>query len=391
MISLPTLIQLQTSILNDLQTEYGVNISNKQRVALAAVANTQAGKLWQYYKFVAFTQKNIWPDTADTEANGGTLERFGRVRLGRNPYQPVSGQYIVTVTGTTGAVLTGQTTVFKSNDDSLNPGILYVLDNTFIMTGSSNTITIRCLTAGEAGRLAIGNTLTLTSPIALVNSVVTVSTEAIQPLNGESIENYRNAILNSFRLEAQGGAATDYRIWAQDAQGEKQVYVYAKSGESNANNIYVEATIADSIDGKGTPTQAILDAVRDAVNFSPDTSLSINERGRRPNTVREYYLPVSPKNVEIIITGGTFSTSQKSDILSAMTISVNAIRPFVAAADLEIKKNDILDTNKLNGVIYSAVPGAVYTGVTLKVAAATLLTYTFINGNIPFLLSVTYA
>lgn len=391
MINLPTLLQLQTGILGDLQTEYGVNISDKQKVALKAIADTQAGKLWQFYKVVAFTQKNIWPDTADTEANGGTLERFGRVRLGRNPYQPVSGQYTVSVSGSAGVVIPGQTTVAKANDTALNPGVLYVLDNSYTMPGTTGSILLRCLTAGESGKLNVGDTLTLTSPVALLSSTLTVTSETVQPLNGETIEDYRSKILNSFQLEAQGGAATDYRIWAADAQGEREVYVYAKSGETNANNIFVEANVADSIDGKGTPTQAILDAVRNVVNFNPDTSLSINERGRRPNTVREYYLAVSPKNVDITIIGGTFTTSQKSNILSAITAAVNAVRPFVAAADLLVNKNDVLDTNKLNGIIYSAVPGAVYTGVTLNVAGVTVLSYTFSQGDIPYQNSLTYA
>lgn len=391
MINLPTILQLETGILSDLQTEYSVNISDAQKVALRAIAATQSGKLWQYYKVVGFTQKNIWPDTADTEANGGTLERFGRVRLGRNPNQPVSGQYTVSVNGSAGTVITGQTTIAKSNDTALNPGILYVLDNSYIMPGVTGNILLRCLTAGEVGKLAIGDTLTLTSPIALINSTLTVTAETVQPLDGENIEDYRTKILNSFRLEAQGGAATDYRIWAQDAQGEKQVYVYAKSGENNANNIYVEATIIDSSDGKGTPTQTILNAVRDAVNFSPDTTLSVDERGRRPNTVKEYYLPVTPLNVDITITGGTFDTSQKANILSAITTAVNLIRPFVAASDPLSIKNDVLDTNKLNGVIYSAVPGAVYTGVTLIIGSVPYLSYTFTGGQIPWQNSLTYA
>ncbi len=390
MITLPTFSQLFTRNISNLETEYGINISLAQKVALRAIAAVMTGCQWLQYKVIGFTQKNIWPDTADPESKGGTLERFGRVRLNRNPFPAVAGQYTCSVTGTAGAILPAQTTIFKSDDSSLNPGILFVLDNQYILPASTGTITLRCLTPGTEGKLEIGNTLTVTSPIPLVNSTATVTAETVQPLAGETIEEYRQAILNSFRIEAQGGAAGDYRIWAGDAQGVEKVYPYAKSGETNANNIFVEATIADSTDGKGTPSQAILDAVEAVVNFSPDTSLPINNRGRRPNTVICYFLPITPYDVAITVTGGNFSVSEKSAITSAMTNAINNIRPYVPAADTPQMKNDVIDTNKINGIIYSAVPGAVYTGVTLNVNGSDVLTYTFTFGFIPFPTGVTY-
>lgn len=391
MTTLPTLSQLYSGVLNDLETEYGINISLVQKVALRAIAAVQAGKLWLLYKFIAFVQKNIWPDTADPEASGGTLERFGRVRLGRNPRAAVAGQYRVSVTGTISAVIPAQA-VFKSDDTSLHPGFLFILDNAHtLLTAASDTIILRALTGGVEAKLAVGNTLTSVSPIANVDSVVTVTVEEIQPLAAESLSAYRQAILDSFRLEAQGGAATDYRIWAADAQGVAKVYPYAKDGETNANDIYVEATIADSTDGKGTPSQAILDDVEAVVNFDPDTGIPINERGRRPNTVICYFLPVTPKSIDITITGfAGITASQKALILAAITNFLATVRPFVAAADTVASKNDIVSTNNLNGVIFSQIPAAVYTGITLEVAGVTLTSYTFNLGNIPYLNSITY-
>ncbi len=390
MIQLPTLSQLISNVLNDLETEYGVNISLTRKVALRVIATVQGGQLWLLYKVIGFTQKQVWPDTANPEAQGGTLEQFGRVRLNRNPFSAVQGQYTVIVTGTIGATLPAQTTIAKSNDNSLSPGFLFVLDNAYTLVSTTDSVTLRALTAGTAAKLSIGDTLTFTSPIPNVDAVCAVSGEVVQPLAAESIEAYRTAILTSFQLEAQGGAATDYRIWSGDAQGVERVYPYAKSGETNAVNLFVEATIADSTDGKGTPSQAILDDVESVVNFNPDTSLPVNERGRRPLTVIVYFLPVTPYDVNITITGGTFSTSEKAAILSAMQTAVGAVRPYVAAADPISTKNNVVDTNKLNGVIYSAVPGAVYTGVSFTVNGSPVQTYTFLQGFIPYLNTLSY-
>lgn len=390
MVNLPTLQQIYTGVLTDLETEYGVNISLTQKVALRVVAAVQAGKLWLSYKVLGFLQRQVWPDTADSEINGGTLERFGRVRLGRNPRPAVAAQYTVSVTGTAGAIIPAQA-VFRSNDTALHPGILYILDTEYTMTGSGDTILLRALTAGDDGALSIGDTLTSTSPIALVNSTATVTTETVEPLAAETLSAYRAAILQSFRLEAQGGAATDYRIWAADAQGVAIVYPYPKSGETNANNIYVEATIADSTDGKGTPSQAILDEVEAVTNFNPDTTLNINERGRRPNTVVNYFLPITPYTIDIIIDGFTGVTAtQQALILQALTDFIATVRPFVVAADAIVDRNDVLSVNNINGVIFSQIPTATYTSATLKVNGVAVASNMFVQGNIPWLNSVTY-
>lgn len=390
MITLPTLSQINTGILTDLETEYRVNISLKQRVALRAIAAVLAGALWLVYKVIGFLQKNIWPDTADSEIFGGTLERFGRIILGRNRKTAVPGQYSAGVTGLNGSTIPALS-IFQSNTSSLNPGSLFILDNAYTLSGTSGTILLRALVAGIESKLSNGDVLNPTSPLINVDSTVTVTGEVVQPLAEETIEAYRTAIVNRYKIESQGGSPGDYRIWSQDAQGVKAIYPYVKQNETNANIIYIEATVADSIDGKGTPSQAIIDDVESVTNFNPDTSIPQNERGRRPNTVINYFEGVTPKNVDITITGGSFSVSEKSKILTAMQSAIDAIRPFVAAADPLVTKNNIIDTFKLNGIIYSAVPGAVYTGITLEINSVPFQSFTFSDGNIPYLNSIFYA
>ncbi len=282
--------------------------------------------------------------------------------------------------------------MFKANDDSLSPGIIYILDEAYTLVATSDTIIVRALTAGIDGKLNLVDKLTATSPIALVDSIATVSAEVIQPLAGETIEEYRAAIAKRVLLEPTGGSDGDYRIWASDAQGIKEVYPYKKSGGYAEVNLYVEATIADSDDGKGTPSAALLADVEDVVNFSPDTTLSLNERGRRPTQVIVDYLPVSPKDVDIIITGAVgFSVAEKTAIEAALFTAINKIRPFVAGADILSNKNSILDNNAVVGVIVTVKPGAVFTSVTILIDGVALVSYEFTAGDIPYPNSVTYA
>lgn len=390
--TIPTLSQLYAHVLSDLQAQYGISISIFGRVFLRALAAVQAAKLKLFYLAIGLIQKNIFIDTADPESRGGTLERFGRVKLGRNPYPAVAGQYAVAVTGISGGLITAKT-IFKSDDSSASPGFLFILDTDYSLSGTTGTITLRALQTGVDSKLNIGNTLTSTSPIALVSSSVVVTAISVQPLAAEDLEDYRAKALAAYRLEPQGGAATDYRLWSYDAQGVEQSYPYAKSGFADEINVYVEATIADSTDGKGTPSGSILTAVADVIEFDPDTTKPLTERGRRPLGVFQVHvLAISVLEVDITIpqTGVTFTTAQRTAITDALTRTIAGIRPFVAAADILADKNDILDGNKIGYSISSAVPGATFGSVTFTVASSPTFSYTFIDGNIPHLNSVTF-
>lgn len=389
MITLPTLNQLYTGILSDLETKYSTSISLIGKVVLRAQAMVQAGKLKLVYLAIGNLQKNIFVDTADSESIGGTLERWGRVKLGRNPYQAIQGQYVLQITGSVGATIKASTT-FKSDDSSLSPGYLFVLDNDYTLVSANDFITVRALTAGEESKLNLSDTLTATSPIALVNSSVSVYSISVQPLAAEDLEVYRQKIIDSYRLEPQGGAGTDYRIWASDAQGVKAVYPYATNNVPCGVTLYIEATIADSTDGKGTPSASIISDVTNVVNFNPDTTLALNERGRRPLQVVMNYQPVTIKTIDINIAGSSFTTSQQSLLLTAITNTINAIRPFIDSVDDLALKNDTLDNNKIISAILNQVPGSTFGAITIKVNSVTYATYTFDNGNIGYLNSVTY-
>ena len=387
MITIPTVQQLYTSIISDINTQYGVNVNPFGKAVLRCIAAVQAAKFKLYYLAIAQLQKNVAPDTCDTE----TLIRFGTLKLGRVPFPAVAGKYKLQVTGQIGAVVP-MNSVFKSDDASLNPGNLYILDSAYTLVATTDYITVRALMGGEAGKLSVLDTLTPTAPIPLINSAPSsaiVNLEVTQPLDAETTDAYRQAVILSYRLEAQGGAATDYRLWSQDAQGVKAVYPYAATGLQGQINLFVEANITDSTDGKGTPSAQILSNVQAVVNFNPDTSLPVNENGRRPLQVMVNYLPVTIVQIDITIsTYQGLTPAIQATLLTALTNPVNGFRPFVAAADLLINKNDTIDSNHLTAAIITAIPGSIFGAVTFKVNSVAASTYTFLNGNIPYLTPV---
>ena len=389
--AIPTFTELYNDVLSDLETQYGISIPVFGKNFLRVLSIVQAAKLKLFYLSIANIQKNIFVDTAEPEEIGGTLERFGRVKLNRNPFPAKAGTYILDITGGIGAVIPAQTT-FKSDDTAQNPGKLFILDNAYTLVSSNDTITVRSLETGIETKLAVGDTLTATAPIALVDKTATVAAETIEPSAAETIEDYRTKALDAYRLEPQGGAATDYRLWAADAQGVKQSYAYAKTGTEYQINLYVEATTADSTDGKGTPSALLLTEVEEVVEFDPDDTRPAYERGRRPLQAIINFLPVTIREVDIIINGLTGrNTDIETLIIDSLTEEINKVRPFVAACDVLSEKNDILDTNKIIATILSARPGSIFGAINLSVDSTAYNSYTFINGDIPHVNSISFA
>jgi uncharacterized phage protein gp47/JayE len=384
MINIPTTQQLFNSIKLNIEAELNIQIPTFGKTFLFAFCSILAGTLKLFYLTIGKVQKNIFVDTADSELKGGTLERWGRVKLGRNPFPARAGQYEVEINGEIGFIIPANTT-FKSDDTSFNPGILFVLDTPFTFASTTETITLRSLTAGLTSKLQINDTLTATAPLAGANENVIVTAETVQPLEAETLERYRELTIEAFQLEPQGGAGTDYRLWASDAEGVAQTYPYAKSGESGVVEVFVEAVLSASTDGKGTPTTLILDDVRDVIEFNPNTDLPIHERGRRPLGVKDVEVKaVNISDITVTINDSEFTTEQENLIKSSIQSYIQSVRPKVDS--IKIDTNDVIRLNSIIFAIENAVTGVNYGAVEFTVNTVNIpVLYTLDKGEIPFI------
>lgn len=385
MVQIPTYVELYNSIIDDYEAKLGITINQQAPNFIRTRAAVQAGRLKLYYIALGKVQKNILPDTADSEANGGTLERWGRIKLGRSRFPATAGRYMVQATGTTGAIIPVNTT-FKANDDTQAAGFLFVIDTAYTLDGITNEFEVRALTAGLDSRLFVADKLTATAPIANVDAEVVVQSEVEIPQAQESEQEYREKIQEAFRLEAQGGAGADYRLWSADAQGVAEVYPYASSGTPNLVDLYVEATKIDSTDGKGTPTTQILDDVESAIEDPTPERPS-----RKPLTANVNYQPITPLDVIITIDGTAALTPEQVAAISAeLETYIDTVRPFVDSIDVLAEKNDTITQASITATIYNAVSGAAFGAVTINVNAVDVTQYQFTGGDIPFLDSVVF-
>ena len=296
------------------------------------------------------------------------------------------------MSGTISAVIQAGTT-FKSDDTSSSPGKLYILDVEKTLGVTTDTMELRALEGGIDSRLIIADTLTATSPLLNVDDQVEVTVENEIPLSEETIQDFRSKIVLAFQLESKGGAGTDYRLWSADAQGVRFVYPYVKSGVCGEVDLFVEAHQIDSIDGKGTPTGSILINVEDVVEFDPDTSQPLEERGRRPVQVFVNFISITPMDIIItVVNPVNIDAATESSIVASLTQLIDDIRPFVDSADNIVNKNDILDINSVISTIKGLLTGSQkFDSVTITVDAVPVLTsIIFTDGDIPFLDTVDF-
>jgi len=280
MINLPTSVEIHERILNSLKSKLGLSDIQTKSI-LDAFAQNQAAEEKLIYYYISDVQRNATANTADTEALGGTLERFGRMYLGRDRSPGTKGEYTIKVEAT-GAATIRAGAQLKSNNSAANPGKVFLTTQQYNLVAGDNILNIEAVEAGLDSIIYEGEFLTLLEPVSNVNQKTEVDSVVSQAIAEETVEDYRNEILTAIQLEPQGGAKSDLMFWSLDAQGVRRVYPYLKDGDAGTTQVYVEATIIDSSDGLGTPPASMLTEVSEVIDFDPDVSKPTHERGRRP-------------------------------------------------------------------------------------------------------------
>ena len=384
-----TIVELKEQISKDLRNRLNLS-DDKLKKVLDAFSGVLAAQFKLAYLGIEDAQRNLYPDTADTFENGGSLNRLGSIYLNRDIRPATSAIYRVNVTGVEDSVLRSGLT-FKSNIDSSNPNKLYILENEYTLTGSNDLITVRSVDGGLDYSQDNGNNLTITEPVIGVDKTVTINKNGFvsftDPLAAETTQEFRNSILNAIQLEPQGGSKSDYRIWASDAAGVRFVYPYVKDGEAGTVQIFVESS-----GNGGVPNQAILDEVEEVINFDPDETKPTAQRARRPIQVNLEVVPIDPVDVEINITGlENSSTSVRDSIELNLIEFLRNIRPFVDGSDLVRNKNDILYSAKLQGVVSDVLdPDNFFNNFSMLIDGVSQTSFIFSREKIPNLINVNY-
>jgi uncharacterized phage protein gp47/JayE len=227
----------------------------------------------------------------------------------------------------------------------------------------------------------VTETLTATNPIANVDRQVTVASETTEPTAAEDLEDYRDKAIQATRILAQGGAQGDYVEWGLEAQGVAAIYPYKASNDSNAVDLFVEATIADSTDNKGTAGAQILAEVEEKI----EEPIDANTPARKPMSVVVNYQSVTPLDIDITLIDFVDITAEKTAAIeAALTAYFAGVRPFLSGVDVPSEKNDTVTLNAISAVVLEAVPGAIFLFPQMEVDGNNVTEYTFSGGDIPY-------
>ncbi len=161
------------------------------------------------YGFLDFQKKQLFVSTADAEYLTTHGNEFGLVRK-TGTKATGSG----TATGTTGTVIAASTKLQSAT------GNVYSTDSEVTLVAGVGTLAITADDVGDAYNEDAGAELTFVSPLATVDTIVTIDANALTGgVDEETDDEYRNRLLTRKRLPPHGGADFDYENWALEVSG----------------------------------------------------------------------------------------------------------------------------------------------------------------------------
>lgn len=190
--------------------------SRLRRSVLDVFARTHAGAAHGLYGAIDDVSRQILPDTADAENLARHAADHGVVRKAA-----VAARGPLTFSGTNGTVVPSGAFLTRSD------GARFFVVTAGLIAAGAATVTIEAEVAGPDGNGPAGQSLTLVSPIAGVQSVaVTAAGGLIDGAAEESDADLLARLLLKLRNPPHGGNRADYIAWTLELAGVTRAWVY---------------------------------------------------------------------------------------------------------------------------------------------------------------------
>jgi len=249
----PTLSALLERIRADFRGRLSISGPLVRRAMADVLAAVWAGGVHMLHGFLEWTSKQLFADTAERDYLLRIAAMYG---ITPTPATFASGN--VTATGTNGVVIPLGTVLVYAE------GITFITTAAATIASGTVVVPIVAVLAGVSHNITAGLTLTFQTPIAGVNSTVTVNSPGIAGGNDqESTEGTRNRLLLRLQDPPEGGAAQDYEAWALAVAGVTRAWVY--SNENGLGTVVVRF-VRDNDSGSIFPDAGEVTAVQTALN-----------------------------------------------------------------------------------------------------------------------------
>ena len=282
-----TIEEVQKLLIRSFEHEFNTRLRILPKSFIKILCKVFAGVFIVVYKLVGWYFLQMFPETADWKEVtilGVRLRPLVKLGILFGVGEPLAGVQwrgiIIIDVLTQGSVLYSGTQLKNSVT-----GKLYITTETKTLLKSKEAVPVVCTEIGTAGNLEQNDTLNFVNPYGFIKTEAVVLDVARVGLDNELESSYRNRVINRFRLQPQGGALADYRIWASEVPGVLNVYPYNDKEQPGGVLLYVSGipdVYADRI-----PNNGLLKKVGEACTYDPETGKAT----RKPLTAM-----LDPKN-----------------------------------------------------------------------------------------------
>lgn len=342
----PSIAQLNDQITAQLQASLNQTIPLLPKAFLRVLAKTFAAVFILLYKYCGFMFLQWFVKYAtveETEINGvlvSPLKEWGRLIGVGDPTPATNAELEIEI------IVENQIGTLPVNAQLISSknGVTYITLSAVLLDAPTKTVEVRAVAdqaggggAGVVGNLDPGDVLSFANPLANVSRNAEVNSQTVTGANEESVDVYRQRIIDRFQKRPQGGAYSDYELWGEEAAGIINVYPY--TGAPGQVDVYSEATVASSGSPDGIPTAAQLQAVLDLINLD---SAGLASRRNANAFVNSY--PITRLGFDVVVVGitGVADLAQvQSDIESVLTDYFVTREPFIPGLSIPPRKDTI--------------------------------------------------
>ena len=249
----PTLTDLITRLRSHLNSRLTGVDSRLPYTVLNVFAIVIAGAFHLVYGYLDWAVKQLFPETADEFY---LLLHGQRRGITRNAATQAQGNVIFT--GTDAVDIPAGTEVQRAD------GVAFTTDALATIAGGTATVAVTAVVAAAAGNTLTGVTVTLTSPIAGINSNATVDAGGLTGgTDLEDIEAYRVRVTERWKKPTQGGNKDDYIAWAKETSGVTRAWSYPLE---NGDGTVVVRFMMDDAYADGIPLAGDVTTVQDDID-----------------------------------------------------------------------------------------------------------------------------
>lgn len=338
--------------------QFGSSVRLLPKSFLNVLAKICAGVFVILYKVSGWCLLQQYPDTASFETVNVLGHSFRPLVMLGNQFgagEPKSASAFRAKVRVK-AVSAGRTLMAGTQLKCDDNGILYLVEENTVIGDAENVVLVRSAEYGTAGNLKEGALLKFASPLGFVECEAEVIEVVEAGEDDESEASYRQRVKNGYTVKTQGGALYDYRVWAKDVSGVKNVYVYKDSASPAGVLIYVEGL--RSMFPDRTVSRGVCEAVGKACTYDVETG----KASRKPlGAVIDPDADESYKNVKpclivkfnVVISGvsGTAKADFESEAKAKIEEYFFSRFPFIRGCDSEYERADSISRNALIAIV----------------------------------------